>query len=192
MSLENLISAVVGAFAVWLFSEVSKKRQADRDRRALTGRALSCLLSLYHRVRVIEDYTEYLTRQLSLPETGRRAYKASLEYVLPQGDEFVTRYEEAIDQLSEIDPVTAFELRDRAKISQLLSGIPAIATLQNISVEEKLLVEVQLKGMLIPALEKAVKELARLYGGVTQRRVNDILNSTLTIPSDLDGFLQSA
>lgn len=192
MSLENLISAVVGAFAVWLFSEVSKKRQADRDRRALIGRALSCLLSLYHRVRVIEDYTEHLTQQLSLPESGRRAYRASLEYVLPQEDKFVSRYEEAIDQLSEIDPVTAFELRDRAKISRLLSGIPSMTTFQSISVEEKLLVEGQLKEVLIPALEKAVKELARLYGGVTLRRVNDILNSQLKIPSDLDNFLQKA
>src|SRR5450759_594733 len=192
LSLKNLISAVVGAFVVWMFNEISKKRQADRARRALIGRALSCLLALYRRVRVIEDCTEYLVKQLSLPESGRQAYKSSFEYVLPQGDEFVTRYEEAIDQLSETDPVTAFELRERAKISRLLSGIPTMTKLQGGSAEEILVVERQLKGMLIPALEKAIKELAHLHGGATKRRVNDMLKSPLAISPEMKEYVQNA
>lgn len=192
MSLENLISAFVGAFTVWMFNEISKKRQTDRDRRALIGRALACLLALHHRVRVIEDYTEYLVKQLSLPEAGRRVYKSSLEYVLPQGEEFVTRYEEAIDQLAETDPVTAFELREKAKISRLLAGIPSVASLEGASAEQIVVAEQQLKVMLVPALEKAIKELARLHGGATQRRAATILKSKLAIPPEFEALIQDA
>ncbi|MBI5436515.1 MAG: hypothetical protein HY937_05370 [Nitrosomonadales bacterium] len=192
MSWEGFAFSLVGILAGWLLNEMSKRFQLSRERRAIIGRALSNLLALHHRVRVIEGCTDHLVKQLSLPESGRRAYKSSFEYVLPQGDEFVTRYGEAIDQLSETDPVTAFELRERAKISRLLSAIPAMATLQGASAEEILLVERQLKGMLIPALEKAIKELARLHDGATKRRVNDILKSPLTIPSGMEDLLQNA
>lgn len=184
----ELSSSAILLVAGWLFNEITKKFQMSRERRAIVGRALSNLLALHHRVRVIEETTAHLVKQLSLPESGRRAYKASFEYTLPPGDEFVTQYEEAIDQLSETDPVTAFELREKGKIPRLLNVFPL---LEGVSAEEIGLLEKQLKETLIPALEETIKKLARLHGRATKQRVNDILNSQLDF-SKMDSFLQNA
>lgn len=192
MAWEGFAFSLVGILAGWLLNEMSKRFQLSRERCAIIGRALSSLLALHHRVRVIESNTEYLTQQLALPEAGRKAFKLSFEYVLPQGDEFVKRYEEAIDQLAEIDPVTAFELRSKAVIPRLLSGISTMETMKGISAEEVATIEKMMKATLLPALEKAIIKLARSHGRITKWRVEVLLNSTLAVPPEFHQYLQNA
>lgn len=191
MSWENIVIPLASIVFGWLLNEMSKRFQLSRERRAIIGRALSNLLALHHRVRVIEECTEYLVKQLSLPESGRRAYKSSFEYVLPQEDDFVTRYEEAIDQLAETDPVTAFELRRKAVIPRLFGCISAMERLEGVSVEEVAEMEKMLKVSLMPALEKGIKELARLHGHITKWRVYNLLHSTLAVTPEMQQYLQN-
>lgn len=138
-----------------------------------------------------EQGSEYFTKQLSLQNEDKRFIKSTMEFILPPGDDFVARYEDAINQLSEFDPVSAFELRRSAVIPRLLSGISAMEKLDGISAEEMAEMESMLKVTLMPVLEKAIKELARLHGRITKWRVEVLLNSTLAMPPEFQQYLQN-
>jgi hypothetical protein len=110
--------------------------------------------------------------------------------VIPQGDEYVGRYEEAIEQLSESDPLNAFDLRTKAQIPRFVTTLKSMAVLQGTTDVDMALMEKYLKGMLVPQLEIAIKELAKLHGKSTLRQVNGMLSKPIEMPSELNEFLQ--
>ena len=164
-------SLVVG----WLLNEMAKKFQMSRERQAHIGRALSNLLELRHQILAVENAIELSSKQLSLPDDSKSLLRILMEQILPQEDEFVAQYEEAIEQLSESDPVTAFDLRTRGQTSRFIKTIRTLGTAQGASTTEIAMVEKLLKEALLPALEKGVMELAKLHGKQTKKRVEKIL-----------------
>jgi len=189
LSLGNIISAVVGAFVVWMFNEIAKKFQMSRERRAYVGRALSNLLELRHRIRAMEDAIQLLMSHFDLSKDQEPAMRVILEQVIPQSDEYLGRYEEAIELLSESDPLVAFDLRTKAQIPRLLATLRTMGAHQGTTEVDMIFFEKQFKRMIIPHLEAAIMILAKLHGRSTLRQVNRMLNAPIEMP---DEFLQKA
>ncbi|MFA6971519.1 MAG: hypothetical protein WC208_08980 [Gallionella sp.] len=183
----SLVSLIVG----WFLNEIAKKSQMSRERRAHIGCALSNLLELHHQMRAIENIIEYFYKQFSLPTDSQPLFRAVLEQILPQEDGFITRYEAAIEQLSESDPVTAFELRTKGQISILQKKIRTLGAAHGASVTDTTTVENLLRGKLLPALEKGIMALADLYGGETKSRVEKILSAPFELPEEMNDFIQN-
>lgn len=190
--LVSLASLVIG----WLLNEIAKRFQMSRERRAHIGRALSNLLELHHQIRSIENTIKHVMQHLDIPKEGEIILRSVFEQIFPQGTEYVARYEEAIEQLSESDPIAAFELRTKAQIPRFLGSLRTVAISHGTQGEEISLVEIenvekQLKEMLIPELGRAILELAKLHGRSTQRQVNNILNSNFELPTEALSFLET-
>jgi len=189
LSLENLISAVVGAFVVWMFNEIAKKFQMNRERRAHVGRALSNLLELHHRIRAMEDSTHLIMSHFALSKDQEPAMRVTLEQVIPQSEEYLGRYEDAIELLSESEPLIAFDLRTKAQIPRLLTTLRTMGANQGATEVDMVFFEKQFKRMIIPHLEAAIMILAKLHGKSTLRQVNSMLNAPIEMP---DEFIQKA
>lgn len=192
MDVLSVFVPIATLIAGWFLNEMAKKFQMSRERRAHVGRALSNLLELHHQIRTFENVIHLLMHKFTLPKDQEPALRAILAQVIPQGDEYVTRYEEAIEQLSESDPVVAFDLRTKAQIPRFIASLRTIDTLHGTSGLDMGLIEKKLKEMLIPFLEIAIKELASLHGRSTLRQINRMLDSPFDMPIELTEFLQQA
>ena len=188
----SVLVPIASLIAGWFLNEMSKKYQMSRERRAHIGRALSNLLELHHQIRSVENSIHLLMHHFTLPKDQEPALRAILSQLMPQGDECVERYEEAIEQLSESDPLVAFDLRTKAQIPRFIASLRTMDALHGTSDVDMVLIEKKLKGMLIPALELAIKELASLHGRSTLRQVNRMLGSPFEMPIELNEFLQKA
>lgn len=120
MSWINVLVPVTSLIAGWFFSEMSKKSQISRERRSLVGRALSNLLELHHQIRAVETVLQLLTSRFNLTTEAEAAVRQIIQQIIPENDEYVARYEEAVAQLSESDPITAFRLSTNAQIHKYL------------------------------------------------------------------------
>src|ERR1039458_5583786 len=171
-------SLVVG----WYLNEMSKKYQISRERRAHVGRALSNLLELHHQIRSVENAMNLIVHRFDLPKDQEPVLHAALNQLIPQADVYVARYEEAIEQLSESDPVVAFNLRTKAQIPRSLAMLRTMGANHGATDIDMAVIEKQVKVMLVPHLEIAIKELADLHGRSTLRQVNRMLDSPFEMP----------
>lgn len=186
--LVTFASLIVG----WFFNEMAKKFQMSRERRAHVGRALSNLLELHHQVRSVENTIHTLMHHFTLPKDQEPVMRAILVQLIPQGEECVERYEEAIDQLSESDPLIAFDLRTKAQIPRFIATLKTMDALQGTSEVDMVLIEKKMKSLLLPYLEVAIQELASLHGRSTLRQVKRMLNAPFVITVEMNEFIQQA
>lgn len=187
----DMLVAVVGLVVGWFLNEISKRFQLSRERQGHIGRALSNLLELHHRIRAVEHTIHHLSQQFELSDDAEHVLRPLLQQVIPQSDECVARYEDAIEQLSESDPLSAFELRTTGRIPHMLATLSSILPLHGASASDMALMEKQLKEMLIPSLVAAIRELARLHGYSTKKRIEAYLDAPLQMPAEAQAFLQN-
>ena len=186
----SVLVPVVSLIAGWFLNEMSKKSQMSRERRALIGRALSNLLELHHRIRAVENTLQLLMSRFELTTEAEVIVRQFIQRIIPQNDKYVAGYEDAIGQLSESDPVTAFLLSTNAQIPGFLTLIRTVSSIEGMPDADLAFFEKQLKEILVPHLKQAIKELAKLHGKSTRRQVNKLLDSPVEIPEELNQFLQ--
>ncbi|HCI52211.1 MAG TPA: hypothetical protein DE312_02575 [Gallionella sp.] len=190
MSWINMLVPVVSLIAGWFLSEMSKKSQISRERRALVGRALSNLLELHHQIRAVETVLQLLTSRFNLTTEAEAVVRQIIQQIIPENDEYVARYEEAVAQLSESDPITAFRLSTNAQIPRFITKLRTLSSLNGIQNDEMSFFEKQLKDLFVPHIENAIKELARLHGRATSRQVHAMLDSPREIPDEINVLIQ--
>jgi len=176
--------------AGWFLNEIAKKFQMSRERRAHVGRALTNLLELYHQIRAVENTLQLLTSRFELTKTDEAIVRQLIQRIIPQGDKYVAGYEDAIDQLSESNPVAAFLLSSNAQIPRFLDLMRATPALDGMPDTDMALFEKQLKEILMPHLKQVIKNLAKMHGKSTRRQVNQMLDVPAEIPDELNQFLQ--
>jgi hypothetical protein len=186
----SVLVPVASLIAGWFLNEMSKKSQMSRERRALIGRALSNLLELHHQIRAVENTLQLLMSRFGLTAEDQATMRQLLQRIIPQSDKYVVGYEDAIGQLSESNPVTAFRLSSNAQIPRFLDSMRTIPALDGMADTDMALFEKQLKEILVPHLGQAIKELAKLHGRSTLRQVNKMLDAPAEIPEELNQFLQ--
>lgn len=184
-------SGAILLVAGWFLNEMAKKFQMNRERRGHIGRALSNLLELHHQIRSVENTIQYLVQHFDLPVDTEHVLRPVLQQVVPQGDECIARYADAIEQLSESDPITAFDLRTKGQITRLLTLVQSMATLQGVSNMEMSFMEKQLREVLMPSLVTAIRELAQLHGSSSKRKVNAYLDAPFQMPEEAQAMLHN-
>ncbi len=186
----SVLVPIASLIAGWFLNEMAKKTQMSREQRALVGRALSNLLELHHQIRAVEYTIQLLMSRFELTTETEATMRQLLQRIIPQGDKYVAGYEDAIGQLSESNPVTAFRLSSNAQIPRFLDLLRTIPTIDGVPNTDMAFIEKQLKVILVPHLGQAIKELAQLHGKSTLRQVNKMLDSPTEIPEELNKFLQ--
>jgi hypothetical protein len=184
-ALISLATLALGWFLNWL----ARQFQLRRDRRAVIGRALSNLLELRHRIMAVETALGAARKYLTVPDVHVPILRSMFEQLFPEDEQLVARYEGAIDQLSETDPVTAFEFRSKSFLSEFFTRWRRMAISQGPPPPELEVIERQLRQFMIPKLNESVIALARLHGRSTRRKVEAIVTKPFEFPSDLQRVL---
>jgi hypothetical protein len=186
----NVLVPIVSLIAGWFLNEMSKKFQLGRERKALIGRALSNLLELHHQIRAVETSFQFLVSRFALPAEAKASVRQLLQQIIPQSDAYVTRYEEAVSQLSESDPITAFRLSTSAQIPRFLTLMQTMVSAEGTPDENALLAEKQMREIFVPLLELAIMELARLHGRSTYKQVKHRLATPTEFPEEFNQLSQ--
>lgn len=191
MALEGFAFSLLGILAGWLLNEMSKRFQISRERKGHIGRALSNLLELHHQIRAVENTIQHLMLHFGLPDDAEHYLRPLLQQMIPQDDECVAQFSNAIEQLSESDPLTAFVLRNKGQIPHILATLRSMVTVHGVSDKEMEFIQKQLREILIPTLETAIRELAQLHGASTKRKANAYLDAPFQILEEAKTMLQN-
>jgi hypothetical protein len=132
-----------------------------------------------------------MSDEFCIPDQALPAFRTAFDQLMPQDQTLVKRYEFAIDQLSENDPITAFEFRARGSISDFFTNLRQFILSQGPAPPELELVERQLRELIIPKLNDAVVALARLHGRSTKRRVEAIVKRETEVPPELQNLIET-
>ncbi len=181
--------AVVAFFLAWIWTLFAWRRDANLQRKSGIGRALSILLEERHRIVGIELVINHLQSHLKMPAGAALTLRTLIDQVFPHDDELEKKYDNAIDELSKHDPVLAFEFRSKNRIPDVLSKMRAYAKDGGVSSQIVETVEVQMAEHIIPNLDKAVLELAKLHGFGTQKQVRSLLRKSPGLPPNADLIL---
>jgi hypothetical protein len=186
----GVLVPIASLIAGWFLNEMSKKFQSSRERKALIGRALSNLLELHHQIRTVETSFQFLVNRFALPAEAEADVRQLLQQIIQQSDPYVARYEEAVSQLSENDPITAFRLNTSAQIPRFLTLMRTMVSVDGAPDENTLLAEKHLRGIFVPLLERAIMELAQLHGRSTHKQVQQKLAAPTEFPEELNLLFQ--
>lgn len=157
-----LIGVVVG----WGLTEWTSSRSSKRDRRKPFGRALTHLLYVHQQLVFLEFFRRLGEKSDSeLAKKMMRDAKLNLHSVATTAVEYEQKFYDAVDQISEISPLLAFDLRQKILAREIYKGIRS--ALGDVSEPGDKVAEIYGDVILqqaLPAFEEVLLEVAKHFG----------------------------
>lgn len=185
----EIVLAVLGALAGFAVGQANGWLERRYEKRKTLNRALSELLEIRHRYLSSTYMLKILAEEKSIPY-------GVLDEVIKQMPDGVLwekgisdRFGNVVSAISEHNPYLAFLLRSKDYVGFFCGGAPVVfgnteeshgMALKNLQLAEK---------AMLPALEEAILELARIIGKEDERKVSEIISESRTASIEVVDFV---
>lgn len=180
-----LIGVVLGAAV----SGIGALFRARAERKRLIARALADLLEIRHHVVAIEVVLREVRTRAPVSDEEALLFRTQMKSIVPLDTEIHKRYNEAVSLLAGVEPVLAFDMRSKNRVSELLELVTKTSTSLGATPSQTSEIESLVRGAMTPALDKAVLKLASLHSFKTRRHVRKIVAKTADMDSDFSALL---
>lgn len=162
-----LLGAVVAGGAELL------RRRLERKRAIAT--ALADLLEARHHAKAASAVLTALRRRMHVPNEILPLARAFMDQLLPDATDMNARYNAAVTQLAGIDPLLAFEMRAKDTLPSMLRTMRAKMAEHQMPADAAELLENALLSTSLPAIEDALRLLAKEHSRKTSKEMNSFL-----------------
>ena len=178
----SVIAPLIGVVLGSVITGIGAYVRARAERKRVIGRALSDLLEIRHQAVGIELVLREVRSRIAVPEEVIQSFRTHMNAVVPVDVEVHRRYDEAISLLSGVDPLLAFNLRSKNKVSHFMDTLRGVSASIGAAPTQIESVEAMLRLAIMPALDDAVLELANRHSLNTARRVKKLIATTALQP----------
>lgn len=169
---------IIALMSGWMLSELSSFFRTNGDKKRNLSKALTELLDIHHSLVGEHLIKDVLMKKFNLQAEHMHELQKVLDVINVDIDEVSKRYNQAVDMISEYDPLLAFQLRNKDQISSYLRK------LRDLAKDDDNEVEIFMNGLadnliseLIPALEEAILNVSKKRGFVTWYKIKKIVNN---------------
>lgn len=185
----QVIAPLIGVVLGSAISGIGAYLRIRMERKRLIACALSDLLEIRHHILGIEVVLREVRNRAPVSEEEAQLFRTHMNAIIPLDEDVHKRYDEAISLLSGIDPILAFKMRSKNKVSQFLDSIRNLSSSIGATPSQISTVESALRLAITPALDKAVLELASHHSLSTKHRVKKLVVSAGDVHPDLTKLL---
>lgn len=191
MNVYNIIIPIVSVILGWILNEVSQRFKRNRNQKQAIAKAISELLEIRDDILVMPKFFERYRKKLGLPVEQWLKVRASIYEFLPKNKNMKTKYDEAIDIISEYDPILGYKLRSKDKIGYYLERMENIS---DSDLSSQIFINNYKKYIINkvkPVLDKTIIELSKKHSIKTRFKIKRQLEKSIDLDK-LDEFLDES
>lgn len=170
----------------WLFGQLSERRKNIDERRRKVSKAICELLELHHALRSYQRTIKCCHERFQKHGASEfQIRKIILSSSLPFDPKLAQRYDDAVTQLAEVEPILAFRLRNKHQVNEWFKWTNLIPVESPNDQAFFIKIEKEMLDMFLPNLRDLISTSGRYLSFSVRRSLRKTMEDQSPEPADL-------